>query len=264
MWRRLARAIPVAIAAAVVATGVAVGFWPPANPLVPRAATASAVTAPGPSEITGSWRAPSAPKAPTSYEVADAVGPVVHLYSAPDVPLAVRPTMTNPTWEGLAVVFLVLDTHGPWLHVRVSMRPNDFTAWVQTSEVALRTVPNHVLVELGAHRVTVTHGDTVLLQAPVAIGAPSGPTPVGHFFVDGIVKVPDPNGPYGAYQVSVSGFSDVYQTFGGGVGQIALHGTNDPQLIGQPVSHGCVRMTNDVITKVAYLAPTGTPVDIVA
>ena len=36
-------------------------------------------------------------------------------------------------------------------------------------------------------------------------------------------------------------------------------GTNDPGSIGTPVSHGCVRVNNDVITKLAAL-PLGTPV----
>lgn len=172
--------------------------------------------------------------------------------------------MANPTWEGLPVVFLVLEEQGPWLQVRVSSRPNDLVAWVQRSQVSLRSVPNHVKVEVGARRVTVYNGDDVLLQETVAVGSDRTPTPLGNFFVDGTVKVPSPDGPYGAYQVSVSGFSDTLRSFGGGVGQIALHGTNQPQLLGQPVSNGCVRMSNDAITRMALLAPLGTPVDVVA
>jgi lipoprotein-anchoring transpeptidase ErfK/SrfK len=61
----------------------------------------------------------------------------------------------------------------------------------------------------------------------------------------------------------VAGFSDVLETFGGGVGQIAMHGTNRPDLIGGKVSHGCVRMTNQSITQLKDLAPPGTPVEIV-
>ena len=74
----------------------------------------------------------------------------------------------------------------------------------------------------------------------------------------------DPTGPYGAYQMSVAAFSDVYYSFGGGIGQIALHGTNDPALLGTPASHGCVRMTNEAITQLANTAPPGTPVTIIA
>lgn len=221
-----------------------------------------AAGAPKTAEVSGTWRAVRA--TPTSYTVADAVGPTVALYRSPGVPLAEKPWLANPTWEGLPVVFLVLSQQEDWLHVRVSSRPNELTAYVARREVTLRTVHNHVLVEVGARRITVLHGDTVLVQAPVAVGTDRTPTPIGHFFVDGIVDVPYDGGPYGAYQVSVSGFSEVLQSFGGGVGQIALHGTNRPELLGQPVSNGCVRMTNETVTKLAELAPLGTPVQIVA
>jgi lipoprotein-anchoring transpeptidase ErfK/SrfK len=73
----------------------------------------------------------------------------------------------------------------------------------------------------------------------------------------------DPGGPYGTHQVSVAAFSNVYSTFGGGVGQIAIHGTNDPAKLGTPASHGCVRMLNDDIAKLADMVPDGTPVQIV-
>jgi hypothetical protein len=267
MLRPRGRAIPAMVGLAVVAllaVGLVVGFSSPSRSFVPEVIEARPAVASA-AEVRGTWPAPPPmPTTPTSFLVADGVGPVVRLYSAPDVPLASKPTMANPTWEGLAVVFAVLDQHDGWLHVRVSSRPNDLTAWVQASDVSLHTVPNHVVIEVGARRVTVLHGDDVLLQAPVAVGAPATPTPLGAFFVDGTVAVPDTTGPYGPFQVSVSGFSNVYSSFGGGVGQIAMHGTNHPNLVGQPISNGCVRMANDTIRQMADLAPSGTPVEIVA
>ncbi len=261
MLRRALQVVPVLAAIAVVAIGVSLGFSPSAPPLVPSAAAAeSSASIP---KVMGDW--PDArPSAPTSFVVADATGPVVHLFSAPDVAYEPRPTMDNPTWEGLPVVFLVMEEQGPWLHVRVSSRPNDLTAWVQRDEVSLRTVANRVVIEVGARRVTVYHGDEVLLQAPVAVGADRTPTPIGSFFVDGIVQVPNAAGPYGPFQVSVSGFSNVLQSFGGGIGQIAMHGTNRPELLGQPISNGCIRMDNTVISQMAAMAPLGTPVEVVA
>jgi lipoprotein-anchoring transpeptidase ErfK/SrfK len=254
--------VPVVAALAVVGVGTALGFGRSDPPVTPPSVRVSAGVPQSPS-VSGTWK-PTKPPAPTSYEVADAAGPTVHLYEAPNVPLAAKPELANPTWEGLPVVFLVLDDQGEWLHVRVSSRPNNMTAWVARSEVRLRTVPNRVLIEVGARRVTVFHGDAVLLQDTVAVGTERTPTPLGDFFVDGAVKVPYDTGPYGAYQVSVSGFSEVLESFGGGVGQIAMHGTNRPELLGQAVSNGCVRMTNDNITKMVQLAPLGTPVKIVA
>ncbi len=46
--------------------------------------------------------------------------------------------------------------------------------------------------------------------------------------------------------------------------RFAWFAQNRPELLGQAVSNGCVRMTNDTITKMAELAPLGTPVTIVA
>ncbi|MCM0083842.1 L,D-transpeptidase [Geomonas sp. Red32] len=44
---------------------------------------------------------------------------------------------------------------------------------------------------------------------------------------------------------------------GGGYG---LHGTNQPQSIGQAVSHGCVRVVNEDIAKLYEMVPVGTKV----
>jgi len=40
----------------------------------------------------------------------------------------------------------------------------------------------------------------------------------------------------------------------------ALHGTNRPESIGQAVSHGCVRLTNEDIARLYQMVPVGTPV----
>jgi lipoprotein-anchoring transpeptidase ErfK/SrfK len=203
---------------------------------------------------------------PVRFEAADAVVAAVALY---DSPSATEPadSMPNPTVEHVPLAFLVKQ-HGPpgWLQVQVSRRPNERMAWIHAGDVALRTVDNRIVVEREARQLTVYKGmsSTVLFQAPVAAGAPATPTPLGNFFVDIVVKVNRPSGAYGPFQLSVAGFSDVLQSFGGGPGQIAIHGTNHPELIGEFVSNGCVRMNNDDVTALAELAPVGTPVEIVA
>ncbi len=45
---------------------------------------------------------------------------------------------------------------------------------------------------------------------------------------------------------------------------IYIHGTNQEHLIGQPASHGCIRMRNAEIIVLYDLVPAGTPVEIVA
>jgi lipoprotein-anchoring transpeptidase ErfK/SrfK len=83
------------------------------------------------------------------------------------------------------------------------------------------------------------------------------------FFVTDPVDLHDrPNLGYGVFALGLSGHSDVLTEFGGGDGQIAIHGTNNPGDIGNDVSHGCVRVTNDAIERLSQL-PLGTPVEIV-
>jgi L,D-transpeptidase catalytic domain len=48
--------------------------------------------------------------------------------------------------------------------------------------------------------------------------------------------------------------------FAGGDGRVGIHGTNEPWLLGSSVSHGCVRVRNDMIRRLARMLPLGTPV----
>lgn len=48
--------------------------------------------------------------------------------------------------------------------------------------------------------------------------------------------------------------------FAGGDGRVGIHGTNQPGLIGESVGHGCVRVDNDTIRRLARVLPLGTPV----
>lgn len=203
-----------------------------------------------------------APPAPTPATVADARGSQVPLFSAPE---QAEPDdwLDNPTWEGLPVVFLVHGRQGDWLNVQVSMRPNQATAWVRLSDVMLRQITQRVVIDISARSLTAYDGNRVVLQADVAPGLSSTPTPTGDFFVDGAVALRDTSGPYGSHQISVAAFSNVHYSFGGGNGQIAIHGTNNPALIGTPASNGCVRMTNEDVGALASMVPIGTPVKIV-
>ena len=194
--------------------------------------------------------------------IADATVSRVGLFSAPGDP---EPglTMKNPTSEGLPVVFLVMERQGDWVEVQLSRRPHQRTAWVKTSEVSLRQTPYRVVVDSGARRLTAYNGGSVVLQVPVGVGTGRTPTPSGYFFIDGIVRLSNASGPYGSHQLSVAAFSNVLTSFGGGNGQIAIHGTNQPALVGSPVSNGCIRMTNDDVSRLASMVPNGTPVEIV-
>ncbi len=169
-------------------------------------------------------------------------------------------SLPNPTHEGMPLSFTVIDRVGARLQVRLPIRPNGSTAWIDASQVVTYVVPNDIVIDLSDRMLRAKHGDEVLLSAPVAVGSPSTPTPEGEFYVD--ISLADPGGSYGSWMLSVAGFSNVLTNFGGGIGQIAIHGWSDESVIGQAVSNGCIRMPNGVIERLAPLAPVGTPVTI--
>ena len=98
--------------------------------------------------------------------------------------------------------------------------------------------------------------------AEPAVGHSLSPTPTGRYFVVDTIAPPDPHGFYGPYALGLSAYSTVYTTFAGGNGQVGIHGTNQPSKIGTDVSHGCIRLDNATITRLAKRLPLGTPVDI--
>jgi len=213
---------------------------------------------PGTTLRLGYARPPSSPAL-----VADAIVPSVGLYNSPD-DTEPADSLDNPTHEGLPGVYLVQQKFGDWLEVQVSMRPNESTAWIRASDVTIRQTQYRIVVNVSQRRLIAYDGANPILDTDVAVGTGSTPTPTGNFFVDGTVALSNTSGPYGTHQMSVAAFSDVHYSFGGGNGQIALHGTNDPALLGTPASNGCVRMNNDDITLLANSAPPGTPVQILA
>jgi lipoprotein-anchoring transpeptidase ErfK/SrfK len=206
---------------------------------------------------------PKTPPPPPVYLAADGIAPSVAYFAAPGDATPIG-SMPNPSINGGPLVFRVLAQQGDWVQVEMSKRPNGSTAWVHSSDVSIREVPNHIVVELGARRLSVYNGNNVVMQATVAVGRPSAPTPTGSYFIEGSYPTGSSGGAYGVLILTVSAFSDVYQTFAGGIGQIGIHGTNAPQLLGQAVSHGCIRMSNANVTLLNKLAPPGTAVDIQA
>lgn len=157
---------------------------------------------------------------------------------------------------------LVEERSGDWLRVVLPVRPNGTTGWVRAADVELRAVEEALVIDLGARTLTFTRADEVVLETPIAMGAPDTPTPTGRFSVTDLLDTGSEESAYGPFALGLSGYSDTLSEFGGGDGQIGVHGTDDPDSIGRDVSHGCVRVPNDVITRLAAEIPLGTPVTI--
>ena len=67
------------------------------------------------------------------------------------------------------MVFLVRETHGDWLQVLLPVRPNGSSGWVKATEVRLTQHGFRILIELGAHRITVSEGATVIDEEPIGV-----------------------------------------------------------------------------------------------
>lgn len=168
----------------------------------------------------------------------------------------------SPTTEfGTTRVLLVTKRKGAWLRVRLPDRPNGSTGWIRARDVELRQVFDAIDIDLTARRLRWQRNGETVLETPIAIGAPDTPTPTGRFYITDLLDTPD-GGAYGPYAAGLAAHSDTLSEFGSGDGQIGIHGTNDPSSIGQAVSHGCIRVPNDVITRLVTTLQLGTPVTI--
>jgi lipoprotein-anchoring transpeptidase ErfK/SrfK len=194
--------------------------------------------------------------------VATATVPSLPIYATPRA-LGPEQAIANPNPLGAPLTLLVNAVNRGWLQVYLPERPNESTGWVSETNVTLATDDYHIVVSLGARQVTLYQDGVKAQSDSAAVGSPDSPTPTGHFFVTEDLQLTDPTGPYGPYALGLSGFSNTYYSFEGGPGQIAIHGTNQPQVIGGYASHGCVRLTNPNIAALVAVVPAGTPVDIV-
>ena len=129
-----------------------------------------------------------------------------------------------------------------------------------------------VTVAKAASTLTVTDAaGKVLFHAPVTSGSEHDPLPIGQWAVNSVTRNPTfnynpdlfwdadpahakakipagPNGPVGVVWIDLT-----KEHYG-------IHGSPEPNRIGHTSSHGCVRLTNWDVTKLAAMVGKGTPV----
>ncbi|HVF21128.1 MAG TPA: L,D-transpeptidase [Mycobacteriales bacterium] len=172
-------------------------------------------------------------------------------------------TLVNPTRDHQPLHLRVMEKAGRWYRVQMPERPNSTTGWVLADGMTTSRAEHRILIQRCSRTLTLYQGGKPVFSASVAIGKENTPTPLGDFYVDFTEKW-RPSSPYGPWLISVTGFSEVYSTFGnGGVGQIGIHGTQAETSVGKPTSNGCIRMHNEDVTRLASLVVAGTPVLIV-
>ena len=170
----------------------------------------------------------------------------------------------NPGMHGQELRFLVEQVVGDWVQVHVPVRPNGQLGWVKASDVRIERTNFRIEVDLSDRELRLFDGTTPVLSTKVAVGTDSTPTPGLRTYIAARIDQSNPDGFYGPHILPTSAYSEVLDLFDGGMPVVAFHGTSKPELIGQAVSNGCIRVPNEVIAKIASTVPVGTPVDIVA
>jgi hypothetical protein len=183
----------------------------------------------------------------------------VAVYRAPHAKRALL-VLKKRDKNGTQRAFLVRGTRGKWVHVYLPTRPNGSLGWVR--ERAVKLYDNHyrLVVRLRAHRLQLWKKRHLLASYPVATGTASTPTPRGLYYIVELLQPSNPGGSYGPFSFGLSAHSNVLKTFAGGDGRVGLHGTNEPGLIGSSVSHGCIRLRNAAVRRLARILPLGTPI----
>jgi lipoprotein-anchoring transpeptidase ErfK/SrfK len=150
-----------------------------------------------------------------------------------------------------------------WVRVQLPRRPNGSSAWVPASAVQLAKLRTRLRIRLASRTVEVVRDGVVTQRFLAAVGTGGTPTPVGLFAVqDPVTSSASQRSYLGPYIVTLTAYSPTLRSFMGGPGLIALHGTSAPRLLGQAVSHGCVRVANASVARLWRIVRPGMPVEI--
>lgn len=149
-----------------------------------------------------------------------------------------------------------------WLKIRVPMRPNGRVGWVPREALGpLYVVRTRLVIDRRTLRAVLFRRGRRVWSAPVGVGGPATPTPAGRFYVRERLRGLGDGDVYGPWAFGTSAYSPHLTDWPGG-GVVGIHGTNQPELVPGRPSHGCVRIWNGPIRRLARLMPIGTPVQV--
>ncbi|HIK44890.1 MAG TPA: L,D-transpeptidase [Leptolyngbyaceae cyanobacterium M65_K2018_010] len=138
------------------------------------------------------------------------------------------------------------------------------TTLITQAPETLITANTRIEVQLSQRQLVLYQNDQVVMKAPVAVGQADWQTPVGHFSIQDMRKNPVWRHPITKEAVGPGSENPLGSRWIGfaveGVYHIGIHGTNQANLIGEAVSHGCVRMLEQDIQALYHQVKVGTPV----
>lgn len=193
--------------------------------------------------------------------VATASVPQIDVFDAIDGEITHQ--MANPTPTNGPLVFLTVANTPDWHQVLLPVRPNGSLGWVRNSDVLLSAHNFRIKVDLADFRLRVLEREVTIFDTVAGVAANNSPTPGGRYYITELIAPEQPDSVYGSFAYGLSGFSETFETFNGGPGQLGLHGTNNPDTLGTPVSAGCIRLHNDDVARLVTFLPLGVPVDVV-
>ena len=148
-----------------------------------------------------------------------------------------------------------------WIRVPLSAIPNGLSGWVPRNALGdLHIVRTHLVIDRADLSAVLLRDGRAIFRTRVGLGQPRWPTPRGEFYVR--VRLDhflDPM--YGPVAFGTNARQPWLTDWPNG-GVVGIHGTDAPRLLPGRVSHGCIRVRNDAILRLARLMPLGTPVSI--
>ena len=148
-----------------------------------------------------------------------------------------------------------------WLRVQAPVRPHDQWVWVRRNDFDFGFTTKRIEIDLAeGGSLQLFDGDDIVLESSLVQGRDARPTPVHLTYIEGGVAGDSLSPAYGAAVLSMASFSEALGSFDGGLPADFIHGTNQPNLMGQRVSSGEIRLPDDVITRLVASIEPGTPV----
>jgi L,D-transpeptidase-like protein len=167
------------------------------------------------------------------------------------------------TEDGPPEIYLALrlytDAKGnEWVLTQIPGRPNGRTGWVPREALGeFHLIHTSLVIDRRKLRITLFKNGRKAFSAPVGVGKASTPTPGGQSWIREKLHGFG-NAVYGPIAFGTGTYSTKLTDWPGG-GVVGIHGTNEPNLVPGRPSHGCVRMKNANILKLARLMAPGTP-----
>jgi lipoprotein-anchoring transpeptidase ErfK/SrfK len=147
-----------------------------------------------------------------------------------------------------------------WLQVEALRNRTQVKVWIPQWATRRVWISWLIKVDLSSRLATIYRGGKVLRRFHVVVGAPSTPTPTGHYYVVDRMRLRT-SWAYGKWALATSAFSAILKHFDGGQGQVALHARGSLAApVGTAASHGCVRLNDGDIAWLAAHVPNGTSI----